>query len=76
MVLIRVDLPEPDGPHTTTTSPLAMLVVQLLSTCTEPYHLDTSFSSIIFISFAPVAKRTQRMMAMRLLSRLTSQDRL
>src|SRR5882724_4671825 len=29
--LIRVDFPEPDGPHTTTTSPLATLVVQSFS---------------------------------------------
>ena len=42
--LIRVDLPEPDGPHTTTTSPLLMEVEQLLSTCTEQYHLLTFFS--------------------------------
>ncbi len=30
--LISVDLPEPDGPQTTTTSPLATLVVQSVST--------------------------------------------
>ena len=29
--LISVDLPEPDGPHTTTTSPLATEVVQSFS---------------------------------------------
>ena len=29
--LIRVDLPDPDGPHNTTTSPLATLVVQSFS---------------------------------------------
>ena len=32
MHLIRVDLPEPDGPHTTTTSPRAILRVTSLST--------------------------------------------
>ena len=37
--LISVDLPEPDGPQTTTTSPLATSVEQLLSTCVGPYHL-------------------------------------
>jgi hypothetical protein len=30
--LISVDLPEPDGPQTTTTSPLATLVLHALST--------------------------------------------
>ena len=30
--LINVDLPEPDGPHTTTTSPLATSAEQSLST--------------------------------------------
>src|SRR6476469_4681446 len=39
--LISVDLPEPDGPHTTTTSPLATSVEQRLSTCVLPYHLLT-----------------------------------
>ena len=32
MVLISVDLPEPEGPHTTTTSPFSMLVEQSVST--------------------------------------------
>ena len=45
--LISVDLPEPDGPHTTITSPLSTLVVQSVSTWKLPYHLDTSFISII-----------------------------
>ncbi len=40
--LISVDLPEPDGPHTTTTSPLATLVVQSFSAWkVGPYHLLT-----------------------------------
>ena len=39
--LISVDLPEPEGPQTTTTSPLATPVVQRLSTCALPYHLLT-----------------------------------
>jgi hypothetical protein len=46
-VLISVDLPEPDGPHTTTTSPLSMSTLQSLSTCTGPYHLDTFLMRII-----------------------------
>jgi hypothetical protein len=49
-VLISVDLPEPDGPQTTTTSPLLMLVVQSLSTCTGPYHLETFLISIMGFS--------------------------
>src|SRR6185436_1529644 len=46
-VLIRVDLPEPEGPHTTTTSLLSMRTLHSLSTCTGPYHLDTLRMSII-----------------------------
>src|SRR5215213_899126 len=49
--LISVDLPEPDGPHTTTTSPLATLVVQSFSTWKlGPYHLLTWLISIIGFS--------------------------
>ena len=46
-VLINVDLPDPEGPHTTTTSPLLTLVVQSISTCFSPYHLLTFFISIM-----------------------------
>ena len=46
-VLISVDLPEPDGPQTTTTSPLSTFVVQSVSTWKLPYHFDTSRISII-----------------------------
>jgi hypothetical protein len=49
-VLISVDLPEPDGPQTTTTSPLLMLTEQSVSTCTGPYHLETFLISIMFLS--------------------------
>src|SRR6476660_7009835 len=45
-VLISVDLPEPEGPHTTTTSPFAMLTEQSVSTCTGPYHLEMFLISI------------------------------
>ena len=45
--LISVDLPEPEGPHTTITSPFSTLVVQLVSTWNAPYHLETSLISII-----------------------------
>src|SRR3989338_4050815 len=45
--LIRVDLPEPDGPHTTTTSPLLTWVLQSLSTWKSPYHLLTFWMEII-----------------------------
>src|SRR5258705_8207698 len=40
-VLISVDLPEPDGPQTTMTSPFSTLVVQSASTWNWPYHLET-----------------------------------
>ena len=40
--LISVDLPEPDGPHTTTTSPLATSAVHFFSTWVGPYHLLTA----------------------------------
>src|SRR3954466_11591451 len=50
-VLIRVDLPEPDGPQTTTTSPLATLVVQSINTWkVGPYHLLTWLISIMCFS--------------------------
>src|SRR5581483_2755325 len=45
--LISVDLPEPDGPQTTSTSPRATSVEQLLSTCMVPYHLLTSLRLIM-----------------------------
>jgi hypothetical protein len=45
-VLISVDLPEPDGPQTTTTSPLTMRALQSASTWKLPYHLDTFWMSI------------------------------
>ncbi len=51
-VLISVDLPEPDGPHTTTTSPFATLVVQSVKTWKFPYHLLTFFISIMSLSLA------------------------
>src|SRR5262249_55474325 len=50
-VLMSVDLPEPDGPHTTTTSPLRMLVVQSVRTWKVPYHLET-FSMSIMLAMA------------------------
>src|SRR5580765_153701 len=70
-VLISVDLPEPEGPQTTTTSPLEMLTEQSLSTCTGPYHLETLLISIIL---SDISLLLQRMMAIFLCSRLTSQD--
>src|SRR5687768_3971758 len=45
--LISVDLPLPEGPHTTTTSPLATSVEQSTSTWKVPYHLLTFFIEII-----------------------------
>ena len=46
-VLISVDLPEPDGPQTTTTSPFLMEVVQSVSTWKLPYHLEMFLMSIM-----------------------------
>src|SRR6185503_17736343 len=51
-VLISVDLPDPDGPQTTTTSPFLIAVVQSVSTWKVPYHLETSLMSIIAASRA------------------------
>src|SRR3954452_25085135 len=49
--LISVDLPEPDGPQTTTTSPLATLVLQSFKTWkVGPYHLLTWLIAIIGFS--------------------------
>src|SRR5712664_2044932 len=49
--LINVDFPDPDGPHTTTTSPLATLVVQSFSAWNAgPYHLSTWLISIMRFS--------------------------
>src|SRR3989338_4096581 len=45
--LIRVDLPEPEGPQTTTTSPLLTWVVQSVRTWKSPYHLLTFWIEII-----------------------------
>ena len=69
---MSVDLPEPDGPHTTTTSPFSILVVQSVSTWKLPYHLLTSLMSIMARSFLP----NQRMMAIFFCSLRTSIDRL
>src|SRR5205809_3941873 len=52
--LISVDLPEPDGPHTTTTSPLATLVVQSFSAWNAPYHLSTWLISIMKFSLMDI----------------------
>src|SRR5688572_10137385 len=45
--LMRVDLPLPEGPHTTTTSPFATSVEQSASTWKVPYHLETLRREII-----------------------------
>jgi hypothetical protein len=45
--LIKVDFPEPDGPHTTTTSPFLTSVVQSVSTWKGPYHFETLLIEII-----------------------------
>src|SRR5258708_10680727 len=48
---ISVDFPDRDGQHTTTSSPLATLVVQSFSAWNPgPYHLSTWLISIMKIS--------------------------
>src|SRR5262245_4379113 len=63
--LIKVDLPDPDGPHTTTTSPLATSAEQFFSTWILPYHLLTLLIVIM---------GAHRMMAMRCCRRRTAND--
>src|SRR3974390_2998738 len=45
--LISVDLPEPEGPQTTTTSPLLTSVLHCLRTWNSPYHLEIFFIAIM-----------------------------
>jgi len=47
MHLISVLLPEPDGPHITTTSPRLIDIVQSRSTTVGPYGFDTLSRTII-----------------------------
>src|SRR4051812_20447273 len=49
-VLMSVDLPLPEGPHTTTTSPLATSVEQSVRTWKLPYHLLTFLMLIMLFS--------------------------
>src|SRR5215475_8454497 len=50
---MRVDFPDPEGPHTTTTSPLATDVVQSFSAWKVAlYHLSTWLISIMKIPLA------------------------
>src|ERR1700744_6809450 len=51
-VLISVDLPDPDGPQTTTTSPVLIVVVQAVSTWKLPYHLEMFLMSIMDVRSA------------------------
>ena len=53
-VLIKVDLPDPDGPHTTTTSPFLICALQSVSTWNLPYHLEMFWISIIERSWGRV----------------------
>ena len=47
--LMMVDLPLPEGPQTTTTSPFFTSVEQSVSTWKEPYHLLMFLIAIIFV---------------------------
>src|SRR6185437_3486628 len=55
MQRIIVDLPEPEGPQTTTRSPLPTCSEMSLRTWNSPYHLWTARSSIIGL---PVSARS------------------
>src|SRR6056297_618751 len=44
---IRVDLPDPEGPIITTTSPSSMAKLMLCRTCVDPNDLQTSSISIM-----------------------------
>ena len=72
-VLISVDLPEPDGPQTTTTSPFWIEVVLSVSTWKVPYHFETFLMSIMC---GLSADGGQRMMAIFFCSWRTVIDRL
>jgi hypothetical protein len=67
-VLMSVDLPEPDGPQTTTTSPFLMEVVLSVSTWNVPYHFETFLISIM-------GRFPQRMMAIFFCRRRTTIDK-
>ena len=56
---ISVDFPEPDGPHTTTTSPAATARLMSLRTLSFPNHLFTSLNRIAAsaISGSPPGRR-------------------
>src|SRR5215470_13451152 len=47
--LISVDLPDPEGPQTTITSPFSTLVVQSVRTWNCPYHLEILSIEIIAV---------------------------
>ena len=51
---MSVDLPEPEGPQTTTTSPFSTDVEQFFRTWKEPYHLLTFLISIIAMGKRPL----------------------
>src|SRR5258705_5136619 len=66
--LMSVDLPLPEGPHTTTTSPLETSVEQSVRTWNCPYHLLTFLMEIM--------RRPYLMTAIFACSCFTTSDRL
>ena len=72
--LMSVDLPDPDGPQTTTTSPFSTFVVQSLSTWNGPYHLLTCRRSIIGAGIRGCSWRSYRVTARRAWRRFTRQE--
>src|SRR5687768_15114736 len=67
---ISVDLPEPEGPHTTTTSPAATDSVMRLRTCSLPKCLSTSLNWIAGSAIAPLPHNDQDVPCVHGLSRL------
>src|SRR6185437_1933081 len=63
--LMSVDLPDPEGPHTTMTSPFSTLVGQSVSTWKLPYHFEISRISIIGIAQVPIRNGWRRVAGLR-----------
>src|SRR6516164_10011313 len=64
--LMSVDFPDPEGPQTTTTSPLLTSVLQSFNTWKSPYHFETFLIEIIrLFSFAVFAQASMQQNRLR-----------
>ena len=70
-VLISVDLPEPEGPQTTTTSPLLMLTEQSV----QHLHRAVPLGNVLDFDHVGHSGSGQRMMAIFVLQALDEEDR-